>query len=66
MGKRPLKCSQDLTVVVVVDDDVVVVVYFSVSPIQVVSPSIVLSACVRPVCTEKIKAFNFQTVFRET
>jgi hypothetical protein len=40
----------------------VVIVHFVVEPIQVVSPNIVLSACVRPVCTEKIKALNLQTM----
>jgi hypothetical protein len=35
-----------------------------VPPIQVVSPSIVLSACARPSCTEGIKAFNGQTLSR--
>jgi hypothetical protein len=55
LGIGPLRCVQEFTFAKDVGVD-----HFDVSPIQLVSPSIVLSACIRPVCTEKTKAFNLQ------
>jgi hypothetical protein len=57
MGIVPLRRSQDFTVA-----NYVVFDHFAVSPIQVVSTCVVLSACVRPALAKKIQAFNLQTL----